>query len=151
MRCTHCHGTNTRLIEKICRVVYDACEPESSIGTIRDCYIEERWLCWTCGNPFTPSVSKVMAWHLRPKQWGKPKVRRIAKAEIIKEFFEPPEARELPKDDTRFGQLLELAFKHRYGDDFVWEKATITKTGADSYIVAIDTLNSCCTTIADIK
>lgn len=43
------------------------------------------------------------------------------------------------KNDTKFGQLLDLAFKHRYGEDFEWKEAVVTKDDEGDYIVKIDT------------
>ena len=39
--------------------------------------------------------------------------------------------------DTRFGKLINLAFKQRYGDNFQRERAIITKYGDKNYIVEI--------------
>jgi len=68
MLCTFCYTGNTRLIERTCRIVFDATNPKTDIA---DCLIEERWLCNTCGNPFTPAASKV----------------ELRKSMIVKEFF----------------------------------------------------------------
>jgi len=75
------------LIEKTCRIVFDATRVKTDIVV---CDIEERWLCLTCGNPFTPAVSKVEPWHLRAIKYKRPRDRKIAKAEIIREFFNIP-------------------------------------------------------------
>lgn len=83
MLCTFCHTGNTRLIERTCRIVFDATNPKTDIA---DCRIEERWLCNTCGNPFTPATSKVAPWHLRRRITGE-RPKRIPKSEIAKEFF----------------------------------------------------------------
>jgi len=83
MLCTFCHTGNTRLIERTCRIVFDATNPKDDIA---DCYIEERWLCFTCGNPFTPATSKLEPWHVRQMIGGK-RLKRIPKLEIVKEFF----------------------------------------------------------------
>jgi len=40
------------------------------------------------------------------------------------------------KEDTTFGELLNLAFKRCYGDDFEWERATISRNNGN-YIVEI--------------
>jgi len=89
MRCTFslCQSTNTRLVERSCRIIFDATKETYDIA---NCYIEERWLCKSCGNPFTPSVAKVRPWHLRFGKFGKPRIQKIAKSEIIQEFFNLP-------------------------------------------------------------
>lgn len=40
------------------------------------------------------------------------------------------------KEDTRFGQLLDLVFKHRYGEDFEWEKVVVSKSNGN-YVIGI--------------
>ena len=82
MLCTFCHTGNTRLIERTCRIVFDATNPKTDIA---DCHIEERWLCNTCGNPFTPATSKVELWNvLRMTGRG---LTRIPRSMIVKELF----------------------------------------------------------------
>lgn len=42
------------------------------------------------------------------------------------------------KADTQLGKLFDLALRVEYGDDFQWEKATITKDVNGNYVVEID-------------
>ena len=83
MLCTFCYTGNTRLIERTCRIVFDATNSKTDIA---DCFIEERWLCNTCGNPFTPAISKVELWNVR-RMTIRRKLKRIPKSMIVKEFF----------------------------------------------------------------
>jgi len=83
MLCTFCHTGSTRLIERTCRIVFDATNSKTDIA---DCHIEERWLCNTCGNPFTPATSKVELWNVRRMITGR-KLKGIPKSIIAKELF----------------------------------------------------------------
>ena len=95
MMCTFslCRSVNTKLIQRTCKIVFDATEPEVSKETIRDCTIGELWLCKTCGNPFVPAVSRVMPWQMRILKYKTPSRPfrsercRVAKSDIIKELF----------------------------------------------------------------
>lgn len=82
MRCTYslCQSGHTSLIERTCRLVYVK-------GTLMDCSIEEMWLCSACGNPFRPSVSRVMPWHLMRRLDERGAPQGITKSAIVKEFF----------------------------------------------------------------
>ena len=77
MRCTYslCQSVTTKLIQRTCRLVYDK-------GKIIHYYIDDLWLCNTCGNAFTPGVSKVRLEILRKR-----KLSQIPKSTIIKELF----------------------------------------------------------------
>jgi len=45
------------------------------------------------------------------------------------------------KLDTRFGKLLDIAFKYRYGEDFKWKEAKIENLGEGNFIVRIESEN----------
>ena len=55
MRCpvTLCQSSNTKLIER-------TLELPIQNNVIVNAYIKELWLCNNCGNPFHPSVMKIM-------------------------------------------------------------------------------------------
>jgi len=43
------------------------------------------------------------------------------------------------KIDTKFGNLLDVAFGHRYGEGFQWKSAVIANNGNGNYVVEINT------------
>jgi len=79
---THlCHSTNTKLIERKFRMYIDK-------GMPMEAYIDETWLCNTCGVAFTPATRKLPRWHIPIPSINKRRGQKpIPKKWIIEELF----------------------------------------------------------------